>query len=88
LDPATNTRDLEVGDYQEHYMSVRYTSGTWQITGGVRNLLDEEPPTISQGFHNRVGNAPLYSGYDYFGREAFFQLVKQFGASETARQTD
>jgi outer membrane cobalamin receptor len=77
-DPATATRDLNVGDYQEHYMSVRYTTDDWQITGGVRNLFDEEPPTISQGFYNRVGNASLYSGYDYFGREAFFQLVRDF----------
>ena len=72
-------RDLEVGDYQEHYMSVRYTTDRWQVTGGVRNLFDEEPPTISQGYHNRVGNAPLYSGYDYFGREAFVQLVYSLG---------
>jgi outer membrane receptor protein involved in Fe transport len=72
-------RDLEVGDYQEHYMSVRYSSDRWQITGGMRNVLDEEPPTISQGYHNRVGNAPLYSGYDYFGREAFVQVVYSLG---------
>jgi outer membrane receptor protein involved in Fe transport len=77
-DPATSIRDYDVDDYQEHYMSIRYTTETWQITAGVRNLFDEEPPTISQGFYNRIGNAPLYSGYDYFGREAFFQLVKEF----------
>ena len=33
---------------------------------------------ISQGYYFRQGNAPLYSGYDYFGREAFFQLAKEF----------
>jgi outer membrane receptor protein involved in Fe transport len=77
-DPATSPFDFAVGDYQEHYMSVRYTSESWQITGGVRNLFDEEPGTISWGFYNRIGNAPLYSGYDYFGREAFLQLVKEF----------
>ena len=80
VEASLAVRDLAVGDYQEHYMSVRYTTDRWQITGGVRNLFDEEPPTISQGYHNRVGNAPLYSGYDYFGREAFVQLVYSLGA--------
>jgi outer membrane receptor protein involved in Fe transport len=77
-DPATSIYDFEVGDYQEHYMSVRYTNEEWQVTAGMRNIFDEEPPVISQGYYNRQGNAPLYSGYDYFGREAFFQLAKVF----------
>ncbi|MET0536321.1 MAG: TonB-dependent receptor [Steroidobacter sp.] len=77
-DPADTIFDFEVGDYFEHYASVRYTLNDWQFTGGVRNLTDEEPPTISQGFYNRVGNAPLYSGYDYVGREAFLVIRKGF----------
>lgn len=77
-DPATTVFDFDVGDYFEHYASVRYTRGDWEFTAGVRNLLDEEPPTISQGFYNRVGNAPLYSGYDYVGREAFLVVRKGF----------
>jgi len=77
-DPADTIFDFEVGDYFEHYASVRYSLSGWQVTAGVRNLLDEEPPTISQGFYNRVGNAPLYSGYDYVGREAFLVLRKEF----------
>jgi len=78
--PATYIRDLSVGDYQEHYMSVRYTSDRWQVTGGVRNVFDAEPPTISSGHYSRIGNSPLYSGYDYFGREAFVQAVFELGA--------
>jgi outer membrane receptor protein involved in Fe transport len=70
--------DFDVADYQEQYASVRYTNDDWQWTAGVRNLADEVPPTISFGAYNRVGNAPLYSGYDYFGREVFLQLAKQF----------
>jgi outer membrane receptor protein involved in Fe transport len=70
---------LEVGDYQEHFMSVRYSSDRWEVTGGVRNLFDEEPPTISQGFYNRQGNSPYYSGYDFFGREAFVQVAYSLG---------
>jgi outer membrane receptor protein involved in Fe transport len=84
LNPATSIYDFAVDDYQEHYASVRYTNNGWQVTAGMRNIFDEEPPTISQGYYNRVGNAPLYSGYDYFGREAFVQVAKQFGG-RTAR---
>jgi outer membrane receptor protein involved in Fe transport len=60
-------------------MSVRYSSDRWEVTGGVRNLFDEEPPTISQGSYNRQGNSPYYSGYDFFGREAFVQVVYSLG---------
>jgi len=57
---------------------VQYTSEGWTVTAGVRNLLNEDPPTISSGYYNRVGNAPLYSGYDYLGRTAFVNLTKSF----------
>jgi outer membrane receptor protein involved in Fe transport len=77
-DPADTIFDFEVPDYFEHYASVRYSFSGWEATAGVRNLTDKEPPTISQGFYNRVGNAPLYSGYDYIGREAFLILRKEF----------
>ena len=84
-DPATYIRDLNVGDYQEHYMSVRYTSDSWQVTGGVRNVFDTEPPMISSGHYSRIGNSPLYSGYDYFGREAFVQAVFRMGGNSRGR---
>jgi len=28
--------------------------------------------------YNRVGNAPLYSGYDYIGRTYFVNISKSF----------
>jgi outer membrane receptor protein involved in Fe transport len=77
-DPATSQFDLEVGDYYLHNASVQYTGEGWTVTAGVRNLWNEEPPTISSGYNNRVGNAPLYSGYDYLGRTAFVNLSKAF----------
>ena len=77
-DPATSIYDLEVGDYWQHNASVQYTADGWTVTAGVRNLLNEDPPTISAGVNNRVGNAPLYSGYDYLGRTAFVNLTKSF----------
>jgi hypothetical protein len=85
--PATSIRDYEVGDYQEHYMSVRYTAERWEVIGGVRNLFDEEPPQISAGFYNRQGNSPYYSGYDFFGREAFVTVSYSLGANN-ARSLD
>ena len=77
-DPATSIYDLEVDDYFQHNASVQYTADGWTVTAGVRNLLNEDPPTISSGVYNRVGNAPLYSGYDYLGRTAFVNLTKSF----------
>ncbi|WP_312145830.1 TonB-dependent receptor domain-containing protein [Brevundimonas sp.] len=77
-DPATSIYDLEVGDYFQHNTSVQYTADGWTVTAGVRNLWNEEPPVISAGVYNRVGNAPLYSGYDYLGRTAFVNLTKSF----------
>ncbi|WP_245159427.1 TonB-dependent receptor domain-containing protein [Brevundimonas intermedia] len=77
-DPATSDYDLEVGDYWLHNASVQYSANGWTATAGVRNLFNEDPPTVSSGVYNRVGNAPLYSGYDYLGRTAFVNLTKSF----------
>lgn len=67
--------DFEVPSYFEHRISLRYQAASWETTVGVRNLTNEVPPTISSGYYNRVGNAPLYSGYDYVGREAFINVL-------------
>jgi outer membrane receptor protein involved in Fe transport len=68
-----------VNDYYTHALSLRYRSeNEWEFTAGVRNLFDQTPPTISSGFYNRVGNAPLYSGYDFFGRQVYVNVEKKF----------
>jgi iron complex outermembrane recepter protein len=75
--PETSTRDLDVPDYFEHRISLRYQADNWKTTFGVRNLTNETPPEISAtSIFSRVGNSPLYSGYDYVGREVFvnFQI--------------
>ncbi|MFK0300173.1 TonB-dependent receptor plug domain-containing protein [Brevundimonas sp. NPDC090276] len=76
--PAMVNYDHQVPDYWLHNASVQYRTDGWTATVGVRNLLNEDPPTISSGYYNRVGNAPLYSGYDYLGRTAFVNLTKSF----------
>ena len=70
--------DSEVGDYYLHNASVQYASDGWTATAGMRNLFNEEPQTLSAGVVSRVGNAPLYSGYDYAGRTFFINLSKSF----------
>ena len=77
-DPATSKYDLAVDDYYNHNASVQYVHGDWKVTAGIRNLWNENPPVVSSGVHNRIGNAPLYSAYDYVGRTAFINLVKSF----------
>jgi iron complex outermembrane receptor protein len=65
-------------NYVTHDVSVQYTESTWELTAGIHNIADTKPPSISYGFYDRVGNAPLYSGYDYEGRTFFVDLTKKF----------
>lgn len=72
--PAESIFDFTVPSYLEHRISARYQTDTWKTIFGVRNLTNETPPEISAGYFNRVGNSPLYSGYDYVGREMFINF--------------
>jgi len=68
-----------VPSYVLHSASLQYRADTWTVTGGVRNLFNKEPPIISSGLgYSRVGNSPLYSGYDYAGRTFFVNISKTF----------
>lgn len=78
LDPATSQYKFDVPNYFLSSVSAQFTGEKWSITGGVRNLADKDPPMISSGAYNRVGNAPLYSGYDYLGRTYFVNVSKSF----------
>ena len=69
---------MEIDDYFLSNLSVQYKGDDWSVTGGVRNLADKNPPIISTGAYTAVGNAPLYSGYDYIGRVFFFNFSKKF----------
>lgn len=70
--------DVEVDDYYLHSASVQYRADDWAVTVGVRNLFNEDPDNVTTGYVSRVGNAPLYSGYDLVGRTAFVNLTKSF----------
>ncbi len=78
-DPATSTYKLSVPNYYLQTVSVSYKADKFDITAGVRNVANVEPPKISaQAGYNRVGNSPLYSGYDYVGRTMYVNLSKSF----------
>ena len=69
---------LEVPDYFLHSASVQFSiSEKFEATFGVRNIFNTEPPKVS-AFNNVVGNAPLYSGYDYTGRQFFMNTTFKF----------
>lgn len=78
--PDTSIYQMRTPSYFLHSMSLKYSDsvGKWSATVGVRNLADKTPPSISSGYANRVGNAALYSGYDYYGRRFFMNVSKAF----------
>ena len=69
---------FSVDDYWLHHLSFQWRPQDFGVTVGVRNILDEDLPQISSGVYNRVGNTPLYSGYDYVGRTLFINVTKSF----------
>lgn len=78
LNPDTSAFKLDVPAYILHTVSVGYRAPKWGATVGIRNLLNAVPPQISSGLISRVGNAPIYSGYDYIGRMLFLNANRQF----------
>jgi len=77
---ALNTSyQIEVPDYYQHSASVQLNiTDKFQMTLGVRNLLDKDPPKITSTYYTTIGNAPLYSGYDYTGRQWFLNTNFKF----------
>jgi iron complex outermembrane receptor protein len=59
-----------------HSISLRRTFDSWTVQGGIQNLFDERPPSVSTG-EFRSGTAAL-NGFDIFGRRFFFNITKKF----------
>jgi outer membrane receptor protein involved in Fe transport len=80
LEKTTSTYKFDTPAYFKHNVSVKYKDPVqkWEVVAGFRNLTNIKPPMISQGAYSRVGNAVLYSGYDYFGRTLFLNVNKSF----------
>lgn len=73
-----DTYDFKAEDYFVHSIAASYRGEKFGLTLGVRNLLDSSLPSISSGSYNRIGNVPLYSGYDYVGRQVFLNVTTSF----------
>ena len=69
---------VDTPSYWTHDFSVRYRRDTWTLLGGVANLFDEQPPTVSTGVTSRYGNTPAFAGYDLYGRTFFARVTKTF----------
>lgn len=67
------------GSYLTHTASVTWIPRDWEITLGVANMFDEEPPLMDTAAPEvQVNNISLGASYDLLGRRVFLQLRKQF----------
>ena len=72
-------KDIDwVSDYMVHSLSLYYRADAWTVGGGIRNLLDEEPPFVNEGA-TLYSNVPLGVGYSVDGRVFFLNLSVSFG---------
>lgn len=69
---------IETPAYFLHNASVQFNvNKKFELTMGVRNLFNTEPPKVTV-YYTTIGNAPLYSGYDYTGRQFFVNTTFKF----------
>ena len=61
-----------------HTASVRYSMDTWTFIAGVTNIFDKAPPLVDPTEVLQQNNVAIGSGYDYDGREFFFNVRKKF----------
>lgn len=80
-DPVNN-RFCSIDSETYNAVSVRYRGSDWEVIGTVRNLLDNDPPIVSDGCGSataaRVFNTVPGTGYDLLGRTYVLQLSKRF----------
>ena len=78
VDILNSQYQIEVPDYFLHSASVQFDiTDRFEMTVGVRNLFDTDPPQVTV-YYTTIGNAPLYSGYDYTGRQFFVNTNIRF----------
>lgn len=61
-----------------HDLSASYARDTWNVTAGIKNIADEQPPLIAREAGSNRMNRVTSSGYDQFGRQYFVNIVKAF----------
>jgi iron complex outermembrane receptor protein len=57
-------------------LSATYAQETWNVTAGIKNVADEQPPLIHQGAGSNRMNRVTSSGYEQFGRQYFLMFSK------------
>ena len=78
VDTLNNEYLIEAPSYMLHNVSVQLNvNDKLEVTMGVRNLFDKDPPRLTS-YYTLIGNAPLYSGYDYTGRQYFVNTTFKF----------
>ena len=76
---ANAQRVIATPSVQYHDVSVRWAGSRFTVIGGIVNILDEEPPVISDGITPRYGNIPAFATqYDILGRAGFVSMTTEF----------
>jgi iron complex outermembrane receptor protein len=71
-------RDLNIEGVVYHDASVRWEGDSLTIQGGISNLFDEHPPTVSDPIQRRGNTALSGTQYDLRGRTGFVRVTKRF----------
>ena len=85
IGPPTDVLCRDYGDadnYFLHHLSMYYYGDVWTFGGGIRNLLDEEPPVVDGTEVLAINNTPIGYGYDINGRVFFLNIAANFGGGE------
>lgn len=64
--------------YAMHTLSLRKNFDNWSVVGTVRNVTNEQPPSISGYTTARLGNAALTSQYDQMGRTFVLSIQRKW----------
>jgi iron complex outermembrane receptor protein len=59
-------------------LAATYSGDTWTMTGGIKNIADEQPPLIARSAGSNRVNRITSSGYEQFGRQFFVTFTKAF----------
>jgi len=85
LGPPDDVTCRDIGfakNYIRHSVSLYYRGDTWILGGGIRNVLEEDPPFVDGSEVFAINNTPIGVGYDLNGRTFFFNAAYNFGAEE------
>lgn len=64
--------------YHAFAATKEFRDDGFEVTLGVANAFDKEPPKTSGGVVSRLGNTAFYSQYDWLGRRVFLNLSYTF----------